>query len=287
MRILLVFAHYFSGEDNPRHASTDLSRQDDRRLAIESAILAWRGHFGTTAVLDVGNKAFHLGPRSDHTVDIVVATTNDKHLMTPEFCAKAGAQVAKFEMDNPRMLGFKAQEVFASLRNSYDMFVFSEDDLKINDAQIVDKLAWFNQTFGYKRVLFPNRVEWNRAGPALKTYIDGDLAGRVSKVMKSFVADDEVLYGSPLGQPASFQRARNPHSGFFAVTRDQLSYWIDQPHWLDRDCNFVSPLESSATLGIAKTFSIYKPYGHSASFLEIEHLDSRFTGMKLPVRTRL
>ncbi len=38
---------------------------------------------------------------------------------------------------------------------------------------------------------------------------------------------------------------------------------------------------------LAKTFSIYKPFGASSGFLEIEHLDDRFSTMKLPVRERL
>jgi hypothetical protein len=105
--------------------------------------------------------------------------------------------------------------------------------------------------------------------------------------MKSHVTDEDTLYGSPFGRTGVFQRARNPHSGFYALTRDQLSYWMSQPHWLDRDCSFVSPLESAATLGIAKTFSIYKPFGASSGFLEIEHLDDRFSTMNLPVRERL
>ena len=62
---------------------------------------------------------------------------------------------------------------------------------------------------------------------------------------------------------------------------------MSQPHWMGGDCSFVSALESAATLGIAKTFSIYKPFGASSGFLEIEHPDDRISTMNLPVRARL
>jgi len=266
MRILVIFAHYFAAEAKPRHASTDGSRQADRKAAVEGAIRSWRAHFGPSAMLDVGARSFHMGPRSEDTVDIVVTTTGEKHLMTPDFCTAMGVKVAKHNLEDPRMLGFTAQGLFSAWRNLYDLFVFSEDDLKINDPTFVDKLVWFNRTFGPRR---------------------GDLAPAVSDRLKAHVADEETLYGSPFGRNGVFQRARNPHSGFYALTRDQLSYWMSQPHWMDRDCSFVSALESAATLGIAKTFSIYKPFGASSGFLEIEHLDDRFSTMKLPVRERL
>lgn len=287
MRILVLFAHYFSAEANPRHASTNERRKDDRRAAIESAICAYRGMIGATATMDVATRSFLPGVGSEDQMDIIAVTTGGKHLLDPTFCAKYSVKVADVQLENPRMLGFEAQAIMAEQRNAYDLFVFSEDDLKVSDPSYFAKLAWFNDIFGYRRVLFPNRLEWNRSAPTLKTYIDGDLAPKIARDMMSFVSDEDILYGSPLGRKTVFRRARNPHSGFFAVTRDQLAYWIEQPHWLDRDCGFISPLESAATLGISKTFSIYKGFGRSAAFLEIEHLDNGFSSLKLPVRTRM
>ena len=283
MRILVTIAHYFSAEANSRHASTSERRRDDRQRAIEEVISAYRGQFGTNTTLDVGTKSFQPGLGSDDDIDIIAVTTSEKHLLTPDFCRRYGVKVAKLELENPRMLGFSAQQILAERANRYDMFVFSEDDLRINDPSFFSKLVWFNQTYGQKRVLFPNRMEWNPEAPTLKTYIDGDLAPRIADNMNAFVTDDDVLYGQPLGRQTVFRRARNPHSGYFALTRDQLNYWMRQPHWMDRDVGFISPLESSATLGVAKTFSIYKAYGRSSGFLEIEHMDNGFSNLKMPV----
>ncbi|MBR7621258.1 hypothetical protein JKL49_17825 [Phenylobacterium sp. 20VBR1] len=283
MRILVTIAHYFSAEANSRHSSTNERRRDDRQRAIEEVICAYRGQFGTSTTMDVGTKSFQPGVGSDDDIDIIAVTTSEKHLLTPEFCRQYGVKVAKLELENPRMLGFSAQQIIAERANRYDLFVFSEDDLRINDPSFFSKLFWFNQTYGQKRVLFPNRIEWNRRAPTLKTYIDGDLNAKIADNMNAFVSDDDTLYGAPLGRQTVFRRARNPHSGYFALTRDQLNYWMRQPHWMDRDVGFISPLESSATLGVAKTFSIYKAYGRSSSFLEIEHMDNGFSNLKMPV----
>jgi hypothetical protein len=55
-----------------------------------------------------------------------------------------------------------------------------------------------------------------------------------------------------------------------------MAYWAAQPHFLDRDTGFIGPLESAATLGIMRTFRVYKPAVENASFLEIEHHGTAF-----------
>lgn len=47
--------------------------------------------------------------------------------------------------------------------------------------------------------------------------------------------------------------------------------------------SFVSPLESGATLGILKTFSIFKSTVPNLGYFEIENLDKKFSNMKLDV----
>jgi hypothetical protein len=45
---------------------------------------------------------------------------------------------------------------------------------------------------------------------------------------------------------------------------------------MDRDTTFVGPLESAATLGIMKTFRVYKTVPEQAYLFEIEHSGSRY-----------
>jgi hypothetical protein len=58
-----------------------------------------------------------------------------------------------------------------------------------------------------------------------------------------------------------------------------MEYWVKQPYFLDRDCSFVGPLESAATLGIMKTFKIYKAAPSHANFMEIQHFGSSFLNL--------
>jgi hypothetical protein len=80
-------------------------------------------------------------------------------------------------------------------------------------------------------------------------------------------------------QPVVFQRALNPHSGCFFLNAKQMAYWASQPYFLDRDTSFIGPLESVATLGIMRTFRIYKPGPAYASFLEIQHFGTAFLNL--------
>ena len=50
-----------------------------------------------------------------------------------------------------------------------------------------------------------------------------------------------------------------------------MRYWAEQSWFLDGDSSLVSPLESAATLGLLKTFQLYKPQMPFASFLELQH----------------
>jgi len=280
MRALIVLVHYFSPEANPRHTSVDESRRDNRTRAIETVIEGYRGLFGPASKLRFSDKTLDVGPASVD-LDIRVLTVPGCSLVSPEFRRRHGVNETLCSPSNPRHLGFFAYRVFAKLAADYDWFVFSEDDLLVRDPLLFDKLAWFNASFGDRRVLSPNRLEWNPKAAFLKTYIDGDISGRTFKRLTDPLQDEDVLTARPLHSEISFQRARNPHSGFFAITKAQLAHWMAQPHWLDEDVSFVSPLESAATLGLTKTFSVYKPL-NPAAFLEVEHLDDRFSKLGWP-----
>jgi len=55
-----------------------------------------------------------------------------------------------------------------------------------------------------------------------------------------------------------------------------MQIWRESSHWLDGDVSFVSPLESAATLGIAKTLRLYKPVMAMGSWLELQHWGRSF-----------
>ncbi len=48
---------------------------------------------------------------------------------------------------------------------------------------------------------------------------------------------------------------------------------------MDRSDKFIGPQESAASLGIMRTFMVYKPAGEYARFLEIMHAGTAFAGL--------
>jgi hypothetical protein len=283
MRVLLALIHYFKGEAESRHSSTDERRRDQRAAVLRRVIDSWRGNLGPTTTLTIETKRFDRLRGAIDALDIVVLTNGTDHLLDEDFATSRGVRHVAAQVDNPRMLGFAAHRLFAEQRNAYDLFCYSEDDLRILDPGFIDRLRAFHDAFGAQRLLMPNRFEWNVAGPTLKTWIDGDLRPGVTEAWRDALPDDPFLHLPMPGRaPVAFRRALNPHSGFFALSAAQMAHWTRQKHFLDGDCSFISPLESAATLGMMKTFPIYKAFGPDAGFLEVEHIDNRFSSMKLP-----
>ncbi len=126
-------------------------------------------------------------------LDIVVVTNGTDHLLDEEHAKARGVRHVKAQVDNPRMLGFAAHRLFAEARHAYDLFCYSEDDLRIADPGFVDRLRAFQDAFGPKRLLMPNRFEWNPAGPTLKTWIDGDIRPGATAAWRDPLPDEDFL----------------------------------------------------------------------------------------------
>lgn len=283
MRILLAIVHYFAAEDGARHSSLKAEQRDSRRDAVQRTIEGYRGLFDRPALLDLEvHRILRLPDRGD-TLDIALVTVPGCALPDDAFLARHRVTRIEVRPDNPRYLGFHVHELFARLRGAYDMFAYSEDDLLPADPDLFAKIGWFAGQAGGRRVLQPNRFEWDAGGRAIKTYVDGDLPMKwIGPILEHGPADDNEVALEAFGRPRIFRRARNPHAGFFAITQGQLGHWMRQPHWGSRNAGFVSPLESAATLGVARTFAVYKPAGSAASFLELQHLDLRFARLDWP-----
>jgi hypothetical protein len=280
----LVLAHFFRVEENAIHSSTNERMRGQRMAAFEKTVTSWRAIFNPSATLNIEHRKFLPSPSTNGDLDIIVLINENHHLIRSEFCDKNRLKIIQVKTDNPRFLPFAAHRVMADLRNEYDRFFYSEDDLAIRDGSFLSKLNVFQEAFGVSRVLQPNRFEINPASLHAKTYIDGDLRANFIEPFLKLVNEDQNSLSIPfLGQAITLLRARNPHSGFFALTADQLKHWIQQKHFNDLDTSFVSPLESAATLGLLKTFSVFKASPPHQHFFEIEHLDQKFSSLRLPV----
>ncbi|MES2713991.1 MAG: hypothetical protein V4653_20615 [Pseudomonadota bacterium] len=280
MRVLLVIAHFFRAEENSRHSSTDERRREQRAQVVRGVLGAYRGHFGPAQSLNVAARRYDP-LAAPITLDIVVLVAGENHLLPAADAAALGATLMDAKPADPRKLGFAAHRLMADRRGDYDLFCYSEDDLRVGDPYFFDKIRAFTEHFGASRVLLPNRFEWNPRGNTLKTFIDGDLRRGLLEPYETALPDEACLMQPALARTIVHRRAGNPHAGFFGITAAQLAHWIAQPHFGDEDCSFIGPLESAATLGMLKTFAVYKPSGPDMAWLQIEHLDNRFSALNL------
>ena len=190
-------------------------------------------------------------------IDVVICATKEDHVLG-ELTLDKTAFPHKVCEGDPRFLGFECHAALRDRLGHYDYYCYLEDDLVLHDAWFFAKLGFFTAEAGPRCLLQPNRFEWARDALAQKAYIDGDLPDSVTACYQDINQRRQVLL-SFMETPILCRRTRNPHSGCFFLSAEQMRYWSEQPWFLDRDSRFYSPLESAATLGIMRTFRVYKP----------------------------
>ncbi|MBN3908935.1 MAG: calcium-binding protein [Nostoc sp. NMS1] len=278
MRIIFTIAHFFKPSSEARHASQHKDPQP-RLQALTKSLTALHELFGKSqSIINIAQRiALPANQPQSHELDIVICTTQDNHLLNQ---LPLPSHLYKHHSTNvePLLLGFECQAVLQSCLGQYDYYCFLEDDLIIHDPWFFIKLNWFTQQAGDLNLLQPNRYEVSPHGLVHKAYIDGDLALRVTAPFQN-VQEQQELKGTIMNTLITFRRALNPHSGCYFLNANQIAHWANQPYFIDRDISFVSPLESAATLGIMKTFRIYKTSPEQASFLEIQHSGTGFLGL--------
>jgi hypothetical protein len=275
MRILFTIAHFFRPDSKGKHASQRKNPQP-RIQALTQSITNLHQLFGKSqSIIDIGERlAFPANQPQRSQLDILICTTQDCHLLDqlslpPHFYQHYPTQA------EPLLLGFECQAVLRANLAKYDYYCFMEDDLIIHDPWFFIKFNWFTQQAGDLCLLQPNRYEVSVNNLTDKAYVDGNLLPRVTAPFQN-VQEQAEIRGKIMGMPIAFRRALNPHSGCYFLNANQMAYWARQEHFLDRDTSFVSPLESAATLGIMKTFKIYKTVPQQANFLEIQHFGTGF-----------
>jgi hypothetical protein len=275
MRILITIAHFFKPENNSRYGSK-LNNPQSRLSALRYSISALHQLFSKSQnIINISQKlAFPVNQPQAHDLDIVICTTGDSHLVNQLLIPSHFYRHHPTEAE-PMLLGFECQAVLRDCLGQYDYYCFLEDDLILHDPWFFAKLSWFSDQAGDLCLLQPHRYEISSHAITSKAYIDGDLAPRVTEQFQN-VNERSQLKSIIMGVPIAFQRTLNPHSGCYFLNAKQMAYWAKQSYFLDRDTSFISPLESAATLGIMKTFRVYKSVVQQASFLEIQHYGTKF-----------
>ena len=277
MKILATVPHFFRQQAQSKHGSqrNPLSRIQ----ALQQLIISLQQLFAQKQLMiQIGDRiAIPANQAYQTSLDIIICTTGNNHLVDQ---LKLPLNLYQHHQTTaePMLLGFECHDVLRENLGKYDYYCFLEDDLIIRDANFFTKLNWFNQLTDYRKLLQPNRYELTLNQFTGKCYIDGDLKPRVTAPFQN-VQEEQQLQGKLMNNPITFCRALNPHSGCFFLTNEQLEYWTKQEYFLSKETNFIGPLESAATLGIMKTFQVYKTTPEYANFLEIQHWGSAFANL--------
>ncbi|HUY90325.1 MAG TPA: hypothetical protein VMV10_16435 [Pirellulales bacterium] len=285
MKILFAIPHYFDPTGGGRHGS--LAADPRPRVQALAACLASLHHvFGQEQrQIDIARRVVVPANQSQrHEIEIVVCTTGDRHLLaqTP---ISGRCYLHRTSSAEPALLGYECQQAFRDSLGRFDYYCYLEDDLLLTDPWFFFKLAWFNRLAGDDCLLQPNRYEMLSHVVARKVYIDGDLKAGNYSWFRDLGSIPEIA-AEALNVAILFLPASNPHSGCYFLNAAQMARWAAQAYFLDRDASFVGPLESAATLGIMRTFKIYKPAREHAAFLEIQHYGARYlgrVGTQLPI----
>ena len=202
----------------------------------------------------------------DNDLEIVVSTVRGRHVadLLPHYLSER-VVVLEHPDEAPMFLGFEAQSVFAEHVDDADWFVYTEDDLVLNDGLVLGKLEYFESGAPADALLLPHRVEyWN----GRKFYID-----LLSKTGTSAVWSGLTALGIEDWRFAEFD---NPHSGFYCLSKAQLTRLLATGrHWYG-SISMSGPRESAATGCLAEAFRLYKPHPNNLAFLEIRHLGTKY-----------
>jgi hypothetical protein len=277
MRILVAIVHFWDPQGGGQHQSLR-PNPAPRIAALQDQLLGLRRLGLLRSYLHMGDLAAYPADEAlRHHIDVRIITDGQHHVLDQLNPAFQGMyeQVAT-SPDSGRLLGFEAQRYLASqLDANYDLYAYFEDDLLIQDPLFFQKINGFQALMGSDVVLLPQRLELTSAPNRVdRFYIDGPLAD--ADLAPFSLKPGPVVVMPFLNGKMAFEPPRNPHAGCFVLTASQLRHWSEQPWWLDYDCSFISPLESAATLGLIKTFRLYKPCLSHAAWLEVQHWGTSF-----------
>ncbi|NKB48986.1 MAG: calcium-binding protein [Alphaproteobacteria bacterium] len=281
MNLLFTIAHFFDPGGGAFYGSTGPNAQA-RLQSLRNTITALHQHFGDNQAKLIQTGRTVLEPVNvdkTNNVQVMVATTGDQHLLGELGLSTDYYEHAPTDAEGMH-LGFECQKLLRDRLGDFDFYCYLEDDLILQDADFFTKLSWFASHAPADAVLLPNRFELAVGEEHNKLYIDGGISPAIASRWQN-IDHRHRIRGKVMGHEIRFEKTNNPHSGCYFLNEGQMRAWCDAPHFLDYDTAFGGPLESAATLGLMKSFHLYKPAARNASFLEVHHSHNRYLGQPL------
>lgn len=274
MRAIVAVPHVYNPTGSPVYGASGPDPAP-RLTALEACITSLRSTFAPASVfLDHASRQLvEHEVRQPLLVDVVVCTSGSLHLLDKVTVSPDSYRLEVTEVE-PMYVPFECQRVLSEALGSYDYYCYVEDDVVVNDPLLFAKLSWFTDQVGPACLLQPNRFEIAPYSIATKVYIDGPCGDAAASFQDTSIEPELIL--ACFGENVRFVRPDNPNAACYFLNAEQMRIWTARPDFLAREASFVGPIESAASLGVMRTFKVYKPSWENAGFFEVEHRDARW-----------
>lgn len=284
MKILVTIPHYHKYDKFGAYGS---SRQDEKKRCkiVEKAIGELIRNFCLSTAYprefhpnsNAAASSFIYEPADTEAIydlDIVLCTTERDHFVDKLNISPKFFKHRTFSLSDPLYLGFKCHQVLKENLGQYDYYCFMEDDLVIRDKDFFRKLAWFENQFGSRCVLQPNRMAIGFR-PFYKLYADPEFDSFIEPFINFDDGVPSELRGDYLGESLIFHRTHNPHAGCFFLSERQYELICEGKDYGTPRNIFAGPLETAATYDLMTNLNVYRVAYSRGWFFEIEHFSAR------------
>ncbi|MEA5472767.1 hypothetical protein VB716_00835 [Synechococcus sp. CCY9201] len=287
----VAIPHYFDDRGSPHGYGSREGMRLARSLALARCLGSVLGlaRAEREDVIDIAGRGLRTTPEPQYpaqrlagvAIECHVFVTGDAWLEEVLTCFAGRLRVHHLDLKDPRDLPVAARQHLLERDPVADLSLYLEDDLVIQDPLYIDKLLWCARLTEQRVVLMPHRYELRSRLGLGRLFVDGPIDWGSLEEAHPLLAERrpqanvaEACWRE--GERVHFDRASNPHSGSFALSRPQLLHLRKQSAL---PCNgFVGPLETVATYTVLQHFEVWKPAWSCRQFLAIEHGYPSFLG---------
>ncbi|GAB3925910.1 hypothetical protein [Mucilaginibacter myungsuensis] len=203
-----------------------------------------------------------------HRIVILTKEGYSLHSLLPSYLI-FDLQIHLSHQQDPMLVEFDAFEVFKEQKDSYDHFLFLEDDILINDSWFLEKIKAFNTAIDNNEyVLLPHRFEYSEG---IKYYLDQTTTYGTSTA--HYHHNDTMSIEIENVKYCTYE---NPHAAWYCLTKKQLNSWIASGYkWKSKIVAF-GPLESAATFSLLENFKFLKPHPRNINYFEVQHCGNKY-----------
>jgi hypothetical protein len=184
-------------------------------------------------------------------------------------CWKEKVELWYSDQQDPMFVEYDSFEVFSGFIDSFDYFMFLEDDVLLNDSWFLEKIKKFNYYSSHKNfVLLPHRFEYCNG---VKYFFDQMIADKPGKTAYNY---SEIL--KVYTDDAAFVVYENPHAAFYCLSKEQLLLWKNSGYKWKNKVVAYGVLESAATYSLYENFEFLKPHPDNINYFEVQHYGNKY-----------